>query len=112
KYNKKAPDGQELLKLTNYKPKLNERSCRGRSRTFKEWLALLINQPEFPYSPPPGQGGVSASFTTLQYSCIYLSNADANIKRPIQYCKLFNKISLKIFFSQPNKLIVSKLKIK
>ncbi len=33
----KALDGREL-KLTNYKPKLNERSCRGRNRTFKEWL--------------------------------------------------------------------------
>jgi hypothetical protein len=65
----KHPTGRGMLKLTNYKPKLNERAVGvGVEPTRSSYFTLLL----FPKPSPPRQGGVSANFTTLQY--IYLFN--------------------------------------
>jgi hypothetical protein len=60
----KHPTGRGMLKLTNYKPKLNERAVGvGVEPTRSSYFTLLL----FPKPSPPRQGGVSANFTTLQY---------------------------------------------
>ena len=57
-----------MLKLTNYKPKLNERAVGvGVEPTRSGYFALRL----FPEPSPPRQGGVSANFTTLQYTCLF-----------------------------------------
>lgn len=62
----KLETGRIELKLTNYKPKLNERAVGvGVEPTRSSYFPLLV----FPKPSPPRQGGVSANFTTLQYIC-------------------------------------------
>ena len=59
---------QRRFNIPNRKPPLREERfccCRGRIRTFMEWLVNRF----FPISPPPRQEGVSAGFTTLQCLC-------------------------------------------
>ena len=63
----KLQTGRMELKLTNYKPKLNERAVGvGVEPTRSSYFTLRL----FPKSSPPRQGGVSANFTTLQ--CIFI----------------------------------------
>jgi hypothetical protein len=57
-----------MLKLTNYKPKLNERAVGvGVEPTRSSYFPLLV----FPKSSPPRQGGVSAKF---HHPTVYLNS--------------------------------------
>jgi hypothetical protein len=94
----KLQTGRMELKLTNYKPKLNERAVGvGVEPTRSSYFTLRL----FPKSSPPRQGGVSANFTTLQCICfsiliIRLALFDllykTNVKHRAIRCKYFNKI--------------------
>jgi hypothetical protein len=94
----KLQTGRVELKLTNYKPKLNERAVGvGVEPTRSSYFTLRL----FPKSSPPRQGGVSANFTTLQ--CIFVFNFKhpacpfvllyrTNVKHTAIHCKYFNKL--------------------